>query len=46
MRKVIVSILVSLDGSFEGPNKELDWHVWDAEMENYMDDFLNTVDTI
>jgi hypothetical protein len=36
MRKVIVSILVSLDGSFEGQNKELDWHVWDDEMEKYM----------
>jgi dihydrofolate reductase len=46
MRKVIVSILVSLDGAFEGPNKELDWHVWDDGMEKYMGDFLNTVDTI
>lgn len=46
MRKVILSIFVSFDGSFEGPNKELDWHVWDDEMENYMGHFLNTVDTI
>jgi dihydrofolate reductase len=46
MRKVIVSILVSLDGSFEGPNKELDWHVWDDIMEKYMGGFLNTVDVI
>lgn len=46
MRKVIVSIFVSLDGSFEGPNKELDWFVLDDELEKYMDDFLNTVDTI
>jgi dihydrofolate reductase len=46
MRKVIVSILVSLDGSFEGSNKELDWHVWDDEMEKYMGNFLNTVDVI
>ena len=46
MRKVIVSIFVSLDGSFEGPNKELDWFVWDDEMENYMGDFLNTIDAI
>jgi dihydrofolate reductase len=27
MRKVILSILVSLDGYFEGPNREIDWHV-------------------
>jgi dihydrofolate reductase len=46
MRKVIVSIMLSVDGSFEGPNKELDWHIWDDEMEKYMDNFLNTVDAI
>jgi dihydrofolate reductase len=46
MRKVIVSIFLTLDGSFEGPNKELDWHVWDDEMEKYMSDLLNNVDTI
>ena len=46
MRKVIVSIFLSLDGSFEGPNKELDWHVWDDEMEKYMSNFLNNVDDI
>jgi dihydrofolate reductase len=46
MRKVIVSIFLSLDGSFEGPNKELDWHVWDDEMEKYMSNFLNNVDGI
>lgn len=46
MRKVILSIFLSLDGSFEGPNKELDWHVWDDEMEKYMSDFLNNVDAI
>lgn len=38
--------MVSLDGSFEGPNNELDWHVWDDEMEKYADDLLNTVDAI
>ena len=38
--------MVSLDGSFEGPNKELDWHVWDDEMEKYVDDLPNTVDAI
>ncbi len=33
MRKIIASIFLSLDGSFEGPNKESDWHVWDDEMD-------------
>ena len=46
MRKVIVSIFLTLDGAFEGPNKELDWHVWGDEMEEYMSDFLNNVDAI
>ena len=27
MRKVILSNMVTLDGFFEGPNKELDWHI-------------------
>jgi dihydrofolate reductase len=46
MRKVILSMMVSLDGFFEGPNKELDWHAWDDEMEKYADDLLSTVDAI
>jgi dihydrofolate reductase len=46
MRKIIVSIFLSLDGSFEGPNRESDWHVWDDEMDRYMADFLDTVDAI
>jgi dihydrofolate reductase len=46
MRKVIVSNLVSLDGFFEGPNKELDWHVVDEEFFEYAKDLLRTVDTL
>jgi dihydrofolate reductase len=45
MRKVILSIMVSIDGFVEGPNRELDWFVWDEEMEKYMTDFFSTVDT-
>ena len=41
MAKLILSIMSSLDGYMEGPNKELDWHVWDDEMEAYMYRFLN-----
>ena len=33
MRNVIVSNVVTLDGFFEGPNRELDWHL----MENLKD---------
>jgi hypothetical protein len=31
MRKVILSNMVRLDGFFEEPNKELDWHIVDEE---------------
>jgi len=31
MRKVILSNMVTLDGFFEGPNRELDWHLVDEE---------------
>jgi dihydrofolate reductase len=37
---------VTLDGYFEGPNKELDWFVWDDKMAKYSIDLLNTVDAI
>lgn len=46
MRKIIVSNLVSLDGYFEGPNKELDWFVVDEEFNKYAINLLNEVDTI
>jgi len=46
MRKVIVSNLVSLDGYFEGPNKELDWFVVEEEFFDYVKEMFTTVDTI
>ncbi len=46
MRKVILHVMVTLDGFFEGPKGELDWNVWDDEMEKYGDDLLNSVDAI
>src|SRR5579862_9523929 len=32
MRKIIVFNLVTVDGYFAGPNGEIDWHNYDAEM--------------
>jgi dihydrofolate reductase len=32
MRKVILFVQVSLDGFFEGPEKEIDWHMVDDEL--------------
>ncbi len=46
MRKVIVSNLASLDGFFEGPNKELDWHVVDGEFHEYAREMLRHAGTL
>ena len=46
MRKLILQMMVSLDGFFEGPNKELDWHAWDEEMEKEAHETLDSVDAI
>ena len=46
MRKIILSMMVSLDGFIEGPNREIDWHIVDEEFNQYAIDLLNTVDTI
>jgi dihydrofolate reductase len=46
MRKIIVSNLASLDGFFEGPNKELDWFMVDEEFFEYARDLLRSVDTL
>ena len=46
MRKVIVSNLVSLDGFFDGPNRELDWFVVEEEFFEYAKELLRSVDTI
>ncbi len=46
MRKIIFQMMVSLDGYFEGPDKELDWHLVDDEFNDYASDLLNSVDTL
>ena len=46
MRKVILSNNVTLDGFFEGPNKELDWHIVDEEGKEYAIDLLGNVDAL
>ncbi len=38
MRKVIYSMIVSLDGFIEGPNRDLDWHIVDEELHKYVND--------
>lgn len=46
MRRLIVSNMMSLDGLFEGPNGELDWHVVDEQFFDYAKDMLRSADTI
>jgi dihydrofolate reductase len=46
MRRLIVSNLVSLDGFFEGPSKELDWHVVDEDFFAYAKEMLRNADTL
>lgn len=45
-RKLIFQVMVSLDGYFEGPNGELDWHNVDNEFNDYAVELLNQVDTL
>lgn len=46
MRKVILSMMVSLDGYIEDQNRQIGWHVWDDEMSRYMGLFFTRVDTL
>jgi dihydrofolate reductase len=46
MRKIISQMMVTLDGFFEGPNRELDWHVVDDEYNEYAEEELSSMDTI
>ncbi|HEX4006314.1 MAG TPA: dihydrofolate reductase family protein [Acidobacteriaceae bacterium] len=46
MRRVIVSNMMTLDGFFEGPNRELDWHIVGDEFFAYAADMLRGADTI
>jgi len=45
MRKIIYSMLVSLDGFIEGPNRELDWHVIDEEFHTFVNEQQSEFDT-
>ncbi len=46
MRKIIFQNLISLDGFFEGPNKEIDWHNVDDEFNKFANEFLDSVDLL
>ena len=46
MRKLIEFNLVTLDGFFEGLNRDISWHNVDAEFNEYAIDMLNSVDAL
>jgi dihydrofolate reductase len=46
MRKVVFQMMVTLDGFFEGPNREIDWHNVDEEFNEYANDLLSNVDVL
>jgi dihydrofolate reductase len=43
---VIFQMLVTLDGYFEGPNRDISWHNVDEEFNEFAVDFLSSVDTL
>ncbi|TFV64229.1 UNVERIFIED_ORG: dihydrofolate reductase [Bacillus sp. AZ43] len=42
MRKIVVHLAVSLDGFFEGPDRDISWHRMDDEMLASIDEYLAT----
>ena len=46
MRKVFLFMMVTLDGFFEGPDHEIDWHNVDEEFNDFAIDQLNEVDAL
>ncbi len=46
MRKVFLFMMTSLDGFFEGPNHELDWHNVDKEFVDFAINQLKEIDAI
>ncbi|MPY61794.1 dihydrofolate reductase family protein [Streptomyces spongiae] len=40
MRKIVLMLSVSLDGYFEGPNREIDWSVVDDELHTHFNEYL------
>jgi len=43
MRKIILMMSVSLDGFFEGPDHELDWHLVDDELHRHFNEQLGSM---
>jgi dihydrofolate reductase len=46
MRRVLFFMLISLDGYFEGPNHDIDWHMADEEFSAFAAEQLDEVDLL
>ncbi len=45
MRRIVVQMMVSLDGFFEGPDHDLGWHRVDEELHAHFNEHLSTMST-
>lgn len=43
MRKIVVQMMLSLDGFFEGPDHDLSWHLVDEELHAHFNAHLSTM---
>ena len=43
MRKIILAMQVSLDGFFEGPDRDISWHMVDDELHRHFNQQLSTM---
>ena len=43
MRKIVVHMMLSLDGHFEGPEHDLSWHLVDEELHAHFNERLATM---
>lgn len=46
MRKIIMSLAISFDGYIEGPNGEIDWLSFTEETAEFLNNFLDGIDTV
>lgn len=46
MGKIILSMMITADGYIAGPNNELDWVVWEEEMDHDASALISSVDTM
>lgn len=46
MRKLIIWDMVSVDGFFEGPDRDISWFVFEEGLENYIRETQENADTL